>query len=84
MDICSAGSWPEIDHDSGDSADPNQESEPLSVEEGDRILATGLFPHPVRGHPFRPPSLTPTPTPTPDIFHPSNTPYVPPTPLTTP
>ena len=46
MDICSAGSWPEIDHDSGDSADPNQESEPLSVEEGDHILATGLFPHP--------------------------------------
>ena len=46
MDICSARSWPEIDHDSGDSTDPNQESEPLSVEEGDRILATGLFPHP--------------------------------------
>ena len=45
MDICSAGSWPEIDYDSGDSADPNQESELLSVEEGDRILATGLLPH---------------------------------------
>ena len=28
----------------------------------------------VRGHPFRPPS----PTPTPDVFHPSNTPYIPP------
>ena len=35
MDICSAGSWLEIDHDSSDSADPNQESEPLSMEEGD-------------------------------------------------
>ena len=46
MDICSAGSWLEIDHDSGDSADPNQESEPLSVEEGDHIFATRLFPHP--------------------------------------
>ena len=46
MDICSAGSWPEIDHDSSDSVDPNQESEPLSLEEGDHILATGLFPHP--------------------------------------
>ena len=45
MDICSAGSWPEIDHNSSDSTDPNQESEPLSMEEGDRILATGLFPH---------------------------------------
>ena len=39
MDICSTGSWPEIDHDSSDSADPKQESEPLSVEEGDCILA---------------------------------------------
>ena len=46
MDICSAGSLLEIDHDSSDSVDPNQESEPLSMEEGDRILATGLFPHP--------------------------------------
>ena len=46
MDICSAGSWLEIDHDSSDSADPNQESEPLSMEEGDHILATRLFPHP--------------------------------------
>ena len=47
MDICSAGSWPEIDHDSSDSVDPNQESEPLSLEEGDCILATRLFPHPL-------------------------------------
>ena len=46
MDICSAGSLPEIDHDSDDSVDPNQESEPLSMEEGDRILATGLLPYP--------------------------------------
>ena len=46
MDICSAGSWLEIDHNSGDSVDPNQESEPLSMEEGDRILATRLFPRP--------------------------------------
>ena len=37
MDICSAGSLPEIDHDSGDSIDPNQESEPLSMEEGVRM-----------------------------------------------
>ena len=46
MDICSAGSLPEIDHDSGDSVDPNQESEPLSME-SDRILATGFFPYPL-------------------------------------
>ena len=46
MDICSAGSLPEIDHNSDDSIDPNQESEPLSMEEGDRILAIGLFPYP--------------------------------------
>ena len=46
MDICSAGFWPEIDHNSSDSINPNQESEPLSMEEGDRILATRLFPRP--------------------------------------
>ena len=46
MDIFSAGSLPEIDHDSDDSINPNQESEPLSMEEGDHILATRLFPYP--------------------------------------
>ena len=46
MDICSAGSLPEIDHDSDGSVDPSQESESLSKEEGDCILATGLLPYP--------------------------------------
>ena len=47
MDICFAGSLLEIDHDSDDSVDPSQESEPLSMEEGDHILATGLLPYPL-------------------------------------
>ena len=47
MNICSPGSLPEIDHNSDDSVDPNQESEPLSMEEGDHILATRLFPYPL-------------------------------------
>ena len=45
MDICSAGPLPEIDHDSDDSVDLSQESESLSMEEGDHILATGLLPY---------------------------------------
>ena len=56
MDIFSAGSWPEIDHDSGDSIDPNQESEPLSMEEGDCILATDYSLTPRWTLELRPPS----------------------------
>ena len=49
MDICSTGSLPSIDHDSDpkNSDDSNPESTPLSIEEGDHILATGLFPFPL-------------------------------------
>ena len=47
MDIFSAGSLLEIDHDSNDSVDPSQESESLSMEEGDHIFATGLLPYPL-------------------------------------
>ena len=43
MDVCSAGPMPVIDHDSKDS---DLEEIPVSVEEGDQILATGLLPHP--------------------------------------
>ena len=49
IDICSMGSLPEIDHDTADDIkidDPHSECGPLSVEEGDHILATGLFPCP--------------------------------------
>ena len=49
IDICSMGSLPEIDHDTADDIeidDSHSECGPLSVEEGDRILATGLFPCP--------------------------------------
>lgn len=49
VDICSIGPLPEIDHDSEDNSEPdnsNSEDEHLSVEEGDRILATGLLPCP--------------------------------------
>ena len=49
IDICSVGSLPEIDHDTTDNIEINDshlEREPLSVEEGDHILATGLFPCP--------------------------------------
>ena len=41
------GSLPEIDHDTADNIeidDFHSEREPLSIEEGDHILATGLFP----------------------------------------
>ena len=43
MDVCSAGRMPIINHDSEDS---DLEETPASIEEGDRILATGLLPHP--------------------------------------
>ena len=46
MDVCSAGPMPVINHDSEDSEDTDLEEIPISVEEGDRILATGLLPHP--------------------------------------
>ena len=53
IEICSIGPLPEVDHDfehglehdAEPSLDP--EDEPISVEEGDRILATGLFPPPL-------------------------------------
>ena len=43
MDVCSAGPMPIINHDSKDS---DLEETPASVEEGDRIFATGLLPLP--------------------------------------
>ena len=46
MDVCSAGPMPVINHDSEDSEDTDPEELTVSVEEGDRILATGLLPHP--------------------------------------
>ena len=49
IDICSAGLALEVDHDSEDDSEPDtvdSEDEPISIEEGDRILATGLLPPP--------------------------------------
>ena len=52
IDICSIGPLPKINHDSelgldlDPDSDPNPSDEPISIEEGDRILATGLLPHP--------------------------------------
>ena len=49
MDMCSAGPFPEIDHDLEDDSNndlSHSRDEPLSIEEGDRILATGLLPPP--------------------------------------
>ena len=49
IDICSAGLTPEVDHDSEDDSEPDtidSEDEPISIEEGDWILATGLLPPP--------------------------------------
>ena len=47
IDICSVGPVPEVNHDSEDdpridATDP--ENEPIAIEEGDWILATGLLP----------------------------------------
>ena len=44
-DICSIGPIPKINHDSDEDSEPNTVSpeETISVEEGDRILATGLL-----------------------------------------
>ena len=49
IDICSVGPVPEVNHDLEDgpgidATDP--ENEPISIEEGDQILATGLLPPP--------------------------------------
>ena len=49
MDICSMGPLPEVNHDLDcdlDSRSSVSEDESLSVEEGDCILATRLFPPP--------------------------------------
>ena len=49
IDICSAGPAPEVDHDSEDDSKLNtidSEDEPISIEEGDWILAIGLLPPP--------------------------------------
>ena len=49
IDTCSRGPTPEVNHDLEDDsevADVDSEVEPLSIEEGDRILATGLIPPP--------------------------------------
>ena len=45
-DACSIGPMPEISHDSEEDLVPNAEDEPISIEEGDQILATGLLPTP--------------------------------------
>ena len=37
---------PEINHNSEEDLTPDTEDEPISVEEGDQILATGLLPTP--------------------------------------
>ena len=44
IEICSIGPLPEVDNDSEHRLE--LDSEPISVEEGDRILATGLLPPP--------------------------------------
>ena len=45
IDACSIGPLPEVDHDLDDNSElsTDLEDESISVEEGDRILATGLF-----------------------------------------
>ena len=46
MNACTAGLMPEISHDIDPSEEdaPDATPESLSIEEGDRIFATGLFP----------------------------------------
>ena len=39
-DACSSGPMPEINHNSEEDLKPGTEDEPISVEEGDQILAT--------------------------------------------
>ena len=46
-DMCNVGPVPDVDHDSDFSDDlSDTSSETLSIEDGDRILATGLLPPP--------------------------------------
>ena len=45
IDIYSASPTPEVDHDSEDDT-VDSKDEPISIEEGDQILATGLLPPP--------------------------------------
>ena len=50
IDICSIGPAPEVNHNLEDDSGLDNidlEGEPLSIEEGDQILATGLLPPPV-------------------------------------
>ena len=49
IDICSVGPVLEVNHDSEDDSRigaTDLENEPISIEEGDQILATGLLPPP--------------------------------------
>ena len=49
IDICSVGPVPEVNHNSEDDSRidaTDSENEPISIEEGDWILATGLLPPP--------------------------------------
>ena len=49
IDICSIGPVLEVNHDSEDDSEidaTDPENEPISIEEGDQILATGLLPPP--------------------------------------
>ena len=49
IDTCSCGPTLEVNHDLEDDfevADADSEDKPLSIEEGDQILVTGLFPPP--------------------------------------
>ena len=49
INICSVGPVPEANHYSEDNSKidaTNLENEPISIEEGDWILATGLLPPP--------------------------------------
>ena len=50
IDICSVGPVPEVNHNSEDNPGidaTDLENEPISIEEGDQILATRLLPlHP--------------------------------------
>ena len=45
-DACSSRTMPEINHNSEEDLTPDAEDEPISIEEGDQILATGLLPTP--------------------------------------
>ena len=54
IDISSIGPVPEVNHDSEDDSGidaTNPENEPISIEEGDQILATGLLPPSSACHP---------------------------------